>query len=115
MPILFFLFGRSITTSSSSSAYNQYQGNKGYFDIPNGFKETFANPKIYITSILIAFSIAFFNFAGLAVTKNISATARSLLDCCRTVGIWICSLLLGWEKFKGLQVLGFGLLVYGTL
>lgn len=113
MPILFFLFGRRHITSHSSSIH--HQGNKGYFDIPNGLSETFSNPKIYITSIFIAFSIAFFNFAGLAVTKNISATARSLLDCCRTVGIWICSLLLGWEKLEPLQIVGFALLVYGTL
>lgn len=112
MPLLFFLFGRSITNGGGSTAI---QGNGGYFDIPNGFKETFSNPTIYITSIFIACSIAFFNFAGLAVTKNISATARSLLDCCRTVGIWICSLALGWERLEPLQIVGFTLLVYGTL
>lgn len=112
MPILFFLFGRTL---ANGSAHGSAHGNKGYFDIPNGFNETFSNPTIYITSIFIAFSIAFFNFAGLAVTKNISATARSLLDCCRTVGIWIVSLSLGWEQLEYLQIVGFALLVYGTL
>lgn len=48
-----------------------------------------------------------------------SATARSTIDTCRTLGIWLVSLGLGWETlqwpFSALQVLGFGLLVYGTV
>lgn len=60
-------------------------------------------------------SIACFNGTGLAVTKMISATARSTIDSCRTLGIWLVSLALGWEQFKWLQVVGFALLVYGTL
>ncbi|MBE7179751.1 MAG: hypothetical protein INR71_00835 [Terriglobus roseus] len=43
-----------------------------------------------------------------------SATARSTIDTCRTLFIWVVSLGLGWETFKWLQVLGFALLVYGT-
>lgn len=110
MPILYFTLGHS---TSSSSGVNQ--GNGGYFDIPNGFSETFNNRIVWITSILIAFSIAFFNFSGLAVTKSVSATARSLIDTCRTIGIWIVSLYLGWEQLAYLQIVGFALLVYGTL
>jgi hypothetical protein len=48
------------------------------------------------------------------VTRRLSATARSTIDTCRTLGIWVVSLGLGWETFKWLQVLGFVLLVYGT-
>lgn len=44
----------------------------------------------------------------------ISATARSTIDTCRTLFIWLFSLGLGWETFKWLQVVGFVLLVYGT-
>jgi len=55
-----------------------------------------------------------FNFFGLSVTRSISATARSTIDTCRTLFIWLVSLGLGWETFKWLQVLGFVLLVYGT-
>ena len=104
MPILYALFGRA--GSSSFSAF---------FDIPAGVTETFSSPAIWGTGIAICFSIAFFNFSGLAVTKNVSATARSLIDTSRTVGIWVVSLLLGWEQLAGLQVLGFAMLVYGTL
>lgn len=56
-----------------------------------------------------------FNFFGLSVTRTVSATARSTIDTCRTLFIWIVSLGLGWETFKWLQVVGFALLVYGTM
>ncbi|XP_001520514.1 solute carrier family 35 member F6 [Ornithorhynchus anatinus] len=59
-------------------------------------------------------SIAFFNFAGISVTKELSATTRMVLDSLRTVVIWALSLALGWETFHGLQVLGFLVLLTGT-
>ncbi|XP_063771087.1 solute carrier family 35 member F6 isoform X2 [Pseudophryne corroboree] len=59
-------------------------------------------------------SIAFFNFAGISVTKEISATTRMVLDSLRTVVIWIVSLAVGWEKFHALQILGFIILLLGT-
>ncbi|KAG8445916.1 hypothetical protein GDO86_010638 [Hymenochirus boettgeri] len=59
-------------------------------------------------------SIAFFNFAGISVTKEISATTRMVLDSLRTVVIWIVSLALGWESFHALQILGFVILLLGT-
>jgi hypothetical protein len=55
-----------------------------------------------------------FNFFGLSVTRSVSATSRSTIDTCRTLFIWVVSLGLGWETFKWLQVVGFGLLVYFT-
>jgi preprotein translocase subunit SecF len=48
------------------------------------------------------------------VTRSVSATARSTIDTCRTLFIWMVSLGLGWESFKWLQVVGFALLVYST-
>lgn len=48
------------------------------------------------------------------MTRTVSATSRSTIDTCRTLFIWMVSLFLGWETFKWLQVVGFGLLVYGT-
>lgn len=63
---------------------------------------------------LIVIRVRCFNFFGISVTRSISATARSVIDTCRTLFIWMVSLGLGWESFKWLQVVGFGLLVYGT-
>jgi drug/metabolite transporter (DMT)-like permease len=107
-------------------------GQYGYFDLVEAWREVTEYSAIGISSILIMISIGYmihfllpfvfrsltpcsgFNFFGLSVTRNVSATARSTIDTCRTLFIWIVSLLLGWESFKWLQVLGFALLVYGT-
>lgn len=58
-------------------------------------------------------SIAFFNFAGISVTKEISATTRMVLDSVRTMIIWMVSLLIGWQKFHIIQVYGFLFLLSG--
>lgn len=50
------------------------------------------------------FSIAFFNFAGVSVTKELSATTRMVLDSIRTLVVWIFSLVFKWEHFQYLQV-----------
>ncbi|KIK59709.1 hypothetical protein GYMLUDRAFT_169095 [Collybiopsis luxurians FD-317 M1] len=89
-----------------------------FFDIPRGWHQMIDTPSVLWSGVVIACSIAFFNFFGLSVTRHVSATARSLVDTCRTLAIWIVSLGLGWEKLmfpiSGLQVVGFALLVYGT-
>jgi len=86
-----------------------------YFDLPRGWHQMIDNPTVLWSGVLIAFSIAFFNFFGLSVTRHVSANSRSLTDTCRTLSIWLISLGLGWEKFVWpvslLQVAGFGLLV----
>ncbi|CAL8392890.1 solute carrier family 35 member F6 [Gadus morhua] len=74
-----------------------------------GFK-----PLILVALLGNTVSIAFFNFAGISVTKEISATTRMVLDSLRTLVIWAVSLALGWETFHGLQVLGFVVLLTGT-
>ncbi len=89
-------------------------GRYGYFDMEEGWREITHNRVIAVTSVLIMISIGGFNFFGLSVTRSVSATARSTIDTCRTLFIWIVSLALGWETFKWLQILGFALLVYGT-
>lgn len=90
------------------------QGRNGYFDAEEGWQEMAHNKAIAVSSVLIMISIGGFNFFGLSVTRTVSATARSTIDTCRTLFIWIVSLGLGWETFKWLQILGFALLVYGT-
>ncbi|SPO20346.1 related to nucleotide-sugar transporter [Ustilago trichophora] len=106
MPLLHYFVGRTP------------EGRGGYFDMSAGFYQIITVPAVLRSSIAICFTIAFFNFFGLSVTRNVSATARSTIDTCRTLGIWVVSLTLGWETFKlasgSLQVLGFVLLVYGT-
>ncbi|KAL2014765.1 hypothetical protein VTN00DRAFT_2290 [Thermoascus crustaceus] len=89
-------------------------GRYGYFDAKEGWRQVTSNRVVAITSILIMISIGGFNYFGLSVTRSVSATSRSTIDTCRTLFIWLVSLVLGWESFKWLQVVGFALLVYGT-
>ncbi|TGZ79170.1 integral membrane protein [Ascodesmis nigricans] len=89
-------------------------GRYGYFDAVEGWRQFTQYRVVAISSVLIMISIGGFNFFGLSVTRSISATARSIIDTCRTLFIWIVSLALHWESFKWLQIIGFALLVYGT-
>uniref|UniRef100_A0A8C6SC53 Solute carrier family 35 member F6 n=1 Tax=Neogobius melanostomus TaxID=47308 RepID=A0A8C6SC53_9GOBI len=83
-------------------------------DALDAFCQIGYKPLILLALLGNTVSIAFFNFAGISVTKEISATTRMVLDSLRTLVIWIVSLALGWEKFLGLQVLGFLVLLVGT-
>ncbi|KAI9167318.1 hypothetical protein HJFPF1_03444 [Paramyrothecium foliicola] len=89
-------------------------GRYGIFDMKEGWRQISTNRELAVSSVLIMISIGGFNFFGLSVTRSVSATARSTIDTCRTLFIWIVSLGLGWERFKWLQVLGFAILVYAT-
>jgi len=60
-------------------------------------------------------SIAFFNFAGISVTKEISATTRTVLDSIRTLVVWLFFLSIGHEEYSTLQLFGFILLVTGIM
>ena len=93
----------------------RYASVSPFFDLPRGWHQMVDTPTVLYSGVVIALSIAFFNFFGLSVTRHVSATARSLTDTCRTLIIWIVSLGLGWEvllwPMSLLQVAGFGLLV----
>ena len=66
-------------------------------------------------TLLAILSLAFFNFFGVTVTKEASATARSTIDTFRTVAIWAFSLAFGWEPFIWPQIFGFLFLTFGML
>ncbi|CAK9437858.1 uncharacterized protein LODBEIA_P22360 [Lodderomyces beijingensis] len=85
------------------------------FNMIEAFAQTVTNPRVLISSILIMISIATFNFCGLSITHRISATARSTVDTCRTLIVWIVAIAMGWEQFHWLQLSGFIVLVCGTL
>lgn len=58
-------------------------------------------------------SISFFNFAGISVTKEISATTRTVLDSVRTFVVWLFGLAVQWQDPSWLQFLGFVVLMFG--
>jgi len=68
------------------------------------------------------FSIAVFNFSGITVTKHLSSPARAVLDSVRTVTVWLFFLVLPEsvllslkESFLWLQLVGFVILLFGTV
>ena len=66
-------------------------------------------------SVLNIITIAGFNITGVMITKYASAAQRSTVDTCRTLIIWLVFLILGKEKFLAGELIGFALLILGTL
>jgi drug/metabolite transporter (DMT)-like permease len=111
-------FGLVLTLLLQVLLYATYgstdSGRGGYFDMRAGWEDITGHRSIWVSSLLIMVCVGAFNFFGLSVTKNVSATSRSTIDTCRVLFVWLTSLGLGWEHFRWLQVLGFVVLVYGT-
>ncbi|KAJ9097444.1 hypothetical protein QFC20_006185 [Naganishia adeliensis] len=111
-------WGLSVILLCMPALHFLFASKSPYFDIPRGWHQIIDHPLVLGLSVAICFSIAAFNLSGLGVTKAVSASARSTIDTCRTLSIWVVSLSLGWEHlswpFSLLQITGFALLVYGT-
>lgn len=87
----------------------------GKFEDVNDAMLQFSNSWVIVLALCgMICSIAFFNYSGISVTKEMSATTRMVLDSVRTLTIWIYGMLVGWETFYYLQVIGFLLLLTGT-
>ncbi|BES87541.1 Nucleotide-sugar transporter [Nesidiocoris tenuis] len=82
-------------------------------DLPDALIQMGNNKLIIVSLIGTIISIAFFNFAGISVTKELSATTRMILDSVRTLVIWGFSLIVKWQGFHILQIPGFILLILG--
>lgn len=85
------------------------------FNLGQSFRETFSLKQVLLSSVLIMFCISMFNFCGISLTHQLSATARSTIDSCRTLLVWLLAMVLGWESFHFLQFFGFATLMFGTL
>ena len=79
------------------------------------FKQIAADPVIIAQYVGIICSISLFNVFGISTTKFASAAQRSTIDTSRTVLIWICSCSFLGEKFQPWSIIGFVLLIAGTL
>ncbi|CAJ0606055.1 unnamed protein product [Cylicocyclus nassatus] len=82
-------------------------------DVFFAWKEICEQPWIAVALGGTIVSIAFFNFAGVSVTKELSATTRMVLDSVRTLVIWMFSIPFFGELFIPAQLLGFALLILG--
>jgi len=84
-------------------------------DAYDGCYQLAHNPLLALAFSGTIISIAFFNFAGISVTKELSATTRMVLDSIRTLVIWMVSIGVGWQDFYALQLLGFCILIVGMM
>lgn len=82
-------------------------------DALNAFWMMKHNGELIASLFTTIVSIAFFNFAGITVTKFMSATTRMVLDSVRTIIIWAVSIPLFDSQFIPEQIPGFILLVLG--
>ncbi|XP_043235271.1 solute carrier family 35 member F6-like isoform X2 [Amphibalanus amphitrite] len=94
------------STFSSSPEYRLEDALDAFYQLGNNWQLSLAFSGTII-------SIAFFNFAGISVTKEINATTRMVLDSVRTLVIYLVSLALGWQDFQYLQPIGFVILLIG--
>lgn len=94
-----------------------------YENIVDAFVQVGQAPGLLALIIAYIFSIAFFNFFGLSVSKTLSTIHRTLIDACRTIFVWVTSIILfyagtpfgeGWGKWSWLQLVGFLFLIVGT-
>ncbi|XP_059059735.1 solute carrier family 35 member F6 [Achroia grisella] len=83
-------------------------------DAIDGLVQIGNNPMLLAAILGTIVSIAFFNFAGISVTKEMSATTRMVLDSIRTFVIWMVSLALRWQAFYWPHLIGFAVLILGT-
>ena len=94
---------------------NPYFCNGGYVENNIEAFKQMESWEISLLMLCFLLSIALFNFTGISITKKTGALARSTVDTSRTLLIWIISILLGWEVFNWVQLVGFIVMVIGTL
>ena len=87
-------------------------------DTIHAFYEWGQNNWLWIFAIMLIIWTALFNIFNVAVTKFASAAQRSTVDACRTAFIWLFFIFYpgnGQERFIWLELIGFVLLIFGTL
>uniref|UniRef100_A0A7S2RJT3 EamA domain-containing protein n=1 Tax=Rhizochromulina marina TaxID=1034831 RepID=A0A7S2RJT3_9STRA len=84
------------------------------------------SPLLIATSVISVFVLLTYNVVGNLITKYLNAVARSMLEACRTIGVWTVGLMIyyvggnqnigeAWTNWSYLELGGFFFLVYGTL
>ena len=91
-----------------------WQDHTRFEDTIDGFHQIFYIPTLTLAYLGTVVSIAFFNFAGVSVTKEETAVTRMVLDSIRTLFIWFFGLAVQWQQFNYFQPIGFTCLVLGS-
>ncbi len=84
-------------------------------DTPRALKEIFSNWTLLIAVIVTITSLGTFNFFGVSLTKYASATHRGAVNSVRPFTVWITCLLIKWEEFSVIQLIGYIVSVYGMV
>lgn len=69
-----------------SKAYSSSGEPARYLDVVEGFSQLSNDPILLTSAAAFALSIALYNWSGMCVTQHVSATARSTIATCRTIG-----------------------------
>ncbi|CAG9331028.1 unnamed protein product [Blepharisma stoltei] len=93
-----------------------YENLCSHGSLENGY---YAFTELWDTKLLLfwlgsLFSFAIVYFTGISTTKYTNALARSTIDTCKTLFVWIFSMVSEWEEFVILQCVGFLCIVFGT-
>lgn len=101
-------------------ASRPFTNNPGHLeDALDAFAQMGQNWHIILATVGCVFSIAVFNFTGISITKELSATTRMVVDSGRTLIVWAVSLAVGWQPFNYrsflLQLFGFAFLLSGMM
>lgn len=95
-------------------------------DIVDAFYMLVHSWKVAAVVLADATMMLFYNVFGMEVTENLSAVHRVVIETLRTLCVWVADLLIyyvfsggtlgeAWTKYSVLQLLGFALLIAGTL
>ena len=98
-------------------------------DFSDSFLKIGNSSGLLVVTLIETFIIGAYNLSGNYVTKKLNAVVRSILEACRTLGIWVLDLLFfyaigckgqtsslaeSFQTISVLQLIGFMILVYGT-
>jgi len=94
-------------------AFSQDDPENRLENLAGAFHQLKDNPVILVACLVNLFAIGILNFAGISVTKELSATTRVVLSNLRTILVYIITLALKWQAFHALQLLGLFFLILG--
>jgi drug/metabolite transporter (DMT)-like permease len=84
-------------------------------DYKIGFSLLFHHKALLISCVSISLGFLLYNISGVYMSQNCSSLLRTMYDNCSTLLIWAISLLLKWEEFSFIELIGFSIVVSGII
>ena len=89
--------------------------NGGYVENSvEAFRQVSDSADLAMLFVVFVFSLSLVNFAGAAIIQKIGALAKVMMETSGIILTWVFSMLVGWEVFLWLQLIGFIILVLGS-